>query len=150
MAGAEVIRQVPWPFFGGSFPAHLGAVIQKTVLSGELPALLVIHDADNDWAVGDGVNDPNEPGASVVSHITHAIERNSSIATLADLPLGWQVAKGRAQSGCDHLTSTTSSGTIGAAPRRFAARDRLPKQDGERSAPNTSPREPSRPPRRAG
>lgn len=63
----EVVRDLEWPFPHDQFPNELGVVIQRTVLSGELPAFLVIHDADNDWCVGDGVNDPNEQGASVVS-----------------------------------------------------------------------------------
>ena len=49
----------------------------------------VIHDDDNSWIVGDGVNDPNEPGACVVGHISHVVEWNSSVAELASLPVGY-------------------------------------------------------------
>jgi hypothetical protein len=39
----EVQRVVPWPFEDGRFPSRLGAVVMRTVLSGERPALLVVH-----------------------------------------------------------------------------------------------------------
>ena len=67
--------------------------MQRTVLDGELPALLVVHTAENDWCVGDGINDPNEPAAWVASHMKHVIERNSSVATLANLPPGHQAQR---------------------------------------------------------
>jgi len=62
-------RDVPFPFPDGRFPASLGAVVQRTVASGELPALVVIHDDENDWLVGDGVNDPDADSASIIFHI---------------------------------------------------------------------------------
>lgn len=37
-----------------AFPETPGAVVQRTVLSGDLPARLVVHDSGNDWCVGDG------------------------------------------------------------------------------------------------
>jgi hypothetical protein len=55
---------------------------------GSMPALVVGHAANGDWYVGDGVNDPNLPGAAVATHLAHAIQRNSSIAGLATLPPG--------------------------------------------------------------
>ncbi len=84
-----VARQIPWPFPGGSFPRNLGAVVQRTALSGELPVWLVVHDDENDWCVGDDVNDPNVPGASVVVHMAHVLDRDSSVSELASLPPGW-------------------------------------------------------------
>jgi len=83
-----MFQHLPFPFDGGVFPRQLGAVMQRTVLRGEEPAREVLHTQDGSWLVGDGVNDPNEPGACVASHIWHAIERNSSMAELADLPPG--------------------------------------------------------------
>jgi len=82
-----MFRDSPFPFEGGEFPRELGAVVQRTVLTGEMPALVVIHDAGNSWLVGDGVNDPNDD-ASVATHMHHAIRLNSSIASLASMPLG--------------------------------------------------------------
>jgi hypothetical protein len=84
----EVFRTLPFPFSDDRFPDSLGAVIQRTVLDGTEPAREVIHTDDNAWVVGDGVNDPNEPGAVVVAGIKHVVERNSSVAQLAALPCG--------------------------------------------------------------
>lgn len=84
----EMFRHLPWPFEGGTFPAQLGAVVQRTVVNGERPALIVAHADDGSWLVGDGIDDPNVPGASVATHMSHVIERNSSVAELADLPPG--------------------------------------------------------------
>ena len=89
MAGErEMIRHLPFPFEDHRLPNTLGAVVQMTVLSGEQPAREVIHAPDGSWLVGDGVNDPNPPGASAATHIAHAIERNSSIAQLGTMPPG--------------------------------------------------------------
>lgn len=85
---SEVFRHLPFPFDDGVFPANLGAVVQRTVLDGREPAREVIHDADGDWLVGDGVNDPNLPGASSVAHMTHVIELDPTVAALANLPVG--------------------------------------------------------------
>jgi hypothetical protein len=79
---------MPFPYEEGRFPAALGAVVQNTVLSGEEPAREVIHTPEGDWCVGDGVSDPNVPGACTATHISHAVERNSSIALLATMPPG--------------------------------------------------------------
>lgn len=84
----DMRRQVPWPFPNDEFPADLGAVVQRTVLDGELPALMVAHAEDGSWMVGDGVTDPNESGATVATHISHVVERDPSVAALASLPPG--------------------------------------------------------------
>ena len=76
---------MPFPFRGGRFPDELGAVVQRTVLSGEEPAREIIHTPDGTWAVGDGINDPNVPGACTVTHMAHAVARNSSLAALATM-----------------------------------------------------------------
>jgi hypothetical protein len=46
---AEMIRYLPFPFPRGSFPAELGAVIQRTVLDRRELAREVIHSAENSW-----------------------------------------------------------------------------------------------------
>ena len=76
------------PYTGGRFPPTLGAVGQNTVLHGEQPAREVIHTPEGDWCVGDGVNDPNVPGACTATHLWLAVERSSSIASLATTPPG--------------------------------------------------------------
>jgi hypothetical protein len=84
----EMFRVLPFPYKNDEFPAQLGAVIQHTVLDGVEPAREVAHWSDGAWTVGDGVNDPNLPGAAIATHIAHAVARNSSIASLASMPPG--------------------------------------------------------------
>ena len=83
-----MFQHLPFPFTDARFPDDLGAVVQQTVLDGELPAREVVHATDGSWLVGDRVNDPNPPGASVATHLAHAIDLNSSIAGLASMPPG--------------------------------------------------------------
>jgi hypothetical protein len=63
-------------------------VVQLTVLNGLEPAREVVHSEDGSWLIGDGVNDPNLPGACAVTHISHAIAGNGAIAELATMPPG--------------------------------------------------------------
>jgi hypothetical protein len=90
----EMFQSLPWPFDGEKFPASLGAVVQRSVLDGTLPALIVGHTSDGGWYVGDGLNDPNLPGEVVATHIGHVIERNSAVERLATLPPGYEARRG--------------------------------------------------------
>ena len=85
-----MFQHLPFPFEGGRFPDSLGAVVQRTVLSGEQPAREVVHAPDGSWLVGDGLHDPNVPGASVATHLAHAYaaEWNHTVAELATMPPG--------------------------------------------------------------
>ena len=85
----EIFRSLPWPFEQAEFPPNLGAVVQWTVANGDYPALFVGHAHDNSWLVGDGVSDPNVAGACAAMCIWAAIEHDSSMQALADLPAGW-------------------------------------------------------------
>lgn len=87
----EMRRYVPFPFPRGRFPRELGAVVQRTVLDGVEPAREITHSADGSWMVGDGVNDPNEPGAATATHLWHVLDQDPSIAWAARLSPG-QVA----------------------------------------------------------
>lgn len=87
-AVSDMMRRVPWPFPEDRFPDDLGAAVQRTVLEGSLPALFVAHAADGDWMVGDGVNDPNEPGSTVATHMRHVVARDTGVDALATLPPG--------------------------------------------------------------
>jgi hypothetical protein len=86
---------MPFPFPDDQFPAELGAVVQRTVLSGERPALEVIHAPDGSWMVGDRVADPNLPGACLATHMLHVVEHNSSVAELATMPPGHRAHRDR-------------------------------------------------------
>lgn len=88
MTDSEIRRSMPFPFEGDRFPPELGAVVQNSVLRGDEPAREVLHTPDGEWCIGDGVTNPNVPGAVTATHIVHAIERNSSISSLATMPPG--------------------------------------------------------------
>jgi hypothetical protein len=90
-----VLQYMPFPFRDDEFPPELGAIIQSTVLSGERPALEVIHTPDGSWLVGDGVEDPNVPGACVAAHIVHVVAQNSSVSGLAAMPPGHWARRSR-------------------------------------------------------
>lgn len=89
----DMRRALPFPYAGNVFPPELGAVVQRTVLDGREPARIVIHDADGDWAIGDGVNDPSLPGACLVTHIEHVVAADPTIASLAYMPAGHQAER---------------------------------------------------------
>ena len=84
----EMFQHVSFPFDDDRFPPRLGAVIQKSVLEGQEPAREVIHTDDNSWLIGDGINDPNLPGASIATHIRHVIDADPTLEPLARLPVG--------------------------------------------------------------
>ncbi|MQY04847.1 hypothetical protein [Actinomadura macrotermitis] len=84
-----MFRTLPFPFPDGRFPRSLGAVVQRTVAEGALPALVVAHDSEGCWLIGDGVNDPNEPGACAVYGIVHIAEDDPTLHETAGLRPGF-------------------------------------------------------------
>ena len=84
----QMLTQMSWPFRNGEFPPELGTIAMRSVAQGELPTLQVVHDPDGYWLVADGINDPSEPDACVVTHFSHVLASNSSVATLANMPPG--------------------------------------------------------------
>ncbi|WP_250008148.1 hypothetical protein [Actinoplanes sp. M2I2] len=91
----EVFQHVPFPFPDSSFPPQLGAMVQRTVADGELPALAVVHTADNSWIVLDGVNDPNLDGACVIDAMVHLVDDDPSLAVVARLEVGHRADRQR-------------------------------------------------------
>jgi hypothetical protein len=75
------------------FPSGLSAVVQKTVIRGEFPALVVVHDDEDDWLVGDGVNDPNEDDACGLYHMDHVVALDETIQEAAGLGVGFAAAR---------------------------------------------------------
>ena len=73
-----------WKF---SDPPHTEVYLSKTVNNGTEPVTFVSHDAeDGAWQLlGDSMSDHG----CVISCFHHPIDRDPSIAELADLPLGW-------------------------------------------------------------
>ena len=84
----EMFDHLPFPFQDERFPLQLGVVVQRTVIERQEPAREVIHTEDNSWLVGDGVNDPNPPGAAIAFHMSHLLEADPTLGELATLPLG--------------------------------------------------------------
>ncbi|MDP8909138.1 MAG: hypothetical protein M3N47_08490 [Chloroflexota bacterium] len=68
-----MFRFLPWPFPDDQFPQQLGATVMRSVLEHRHPALQVLHSPENDWAIADGVGDPNEAGATTAAHIWHVL-----------------------------------------------------------------------------
>jgi hypothetical protein len=85
---SDLVRRFSFPFPSGRFPPELGAVVQRSILEGREPARIVVHDADGDWTVADGVNDPNEPRSTLVTHMRHVIELDSTAAELSSMAPG--------------------------------------------------------------
>jgi len=88
-------RYPPFPYEGGAFPPELGVMVQRTVLEGLEPVRVVVHDADGDWLVGDGVNDPNLEDACAIVHMTHVLAIDGSLGSLAGMPLGQMAERGK-------------------------------------------------------
>jgi hypothetical protein len=88
-----MFQHVKFPFPDERFPDELGAVIQKTVLDGQLPARYVAHTEDNGWVVGDDINDPNVAGAAIAAHIRHVVDADPTLEPLAKLPPGYQARR---------------------------------------------------------
>jgi len=90
--------EISWPFAEGVFPAGLLAIVQRTVADGTCPALMVIHDDEDDWLLCDNVHDPNSADASTVLHLDHVLALDPSLADLAGLPPGHIAERTTAQS----------------------------------------------------
>lgn len=73
---------------------HAKAFLSETVHKGTEPITYVSHDAsDGAWQfLGDSMSDGGGP---VVSCLHHPIDRDPSLAELADLPLGWVAERAR-------------------------------------------------------
>ena len=73
-----------WPF---EDPENTAVITLTRILDGSHPILYVVHDEDGDWQFLDG-GDVSEEDAATVS-LKSVTERDSSILSLADLPVGW-------------------------------------------------------------
>lgn len=75
-------------------PPHTGVYLSETVHNGTEPVTYVAHDAeDGAWQFfGDSMSDGGGP---VLSCFHHPIDRDPSLAELADLPLGWYAERAK-------------------------------------------------------
>ena len=82
--------------FNWKFPddPHARVFLSETVNKGTEPVTFVLHDAeDGAWQfLGNSMSDGGGP---VISCFHHPIDRDPSLAELADLPLGWYAERGR-------------------------------------------------------
>lgn len=74
--------------YGLVFPDDLAACVYNTVASGERPALVVVHDPEGDWIIGDGSDDPLDPDTATLVHIQHVVDADSAVTELAAMPPG--------------------------------------------------------------
>jgi len=58
-----------------------------------MPALVVGHGEDGDWYVGDGVSDPNLPGACIATHLAHVTSADAAVGELGSLPPGHEATR---------------------------------------------------------
>ena len=84
-----VERQLEWPFDDGTFPANLGVIAHRSLLTGAEPPRHVVHDQDGGWQALDGVS-PTEAEYAVVACMMCLVELHPELAALADLPPGWR------------------------------------------------------------
>jgi hypothetical protein len=82
---------VNWKF---ADPPHAQAFLSQTVHSGAEHVTYVSHDAeDGAWQfLGESMSDGGGP---VLSCLHHPIDRDPSLAELADLPIGWYAERGK-------------------------------------------------------
>ena len=75
-------------------PPHTGVYLSETVHNGIEPVTYVSHDAeDGTWQLlGNSMSDGGGP---VLSCFHHPIDRDPSLAELADLPLGWYAERAK-------------------------------------------------------
>jgi hypothetical protein len=75
-------------------PPHTGVYLSETVHNGTEPVTYVSHDAeDGAWQfLGDSMSDG---GGAVLSCFHHPVDRDPTLAELADLPLGWYAERNK-------------------------------------------------------
>jgi len=76
-----------WPF---DDPSNVAVFTTKSIVSGQQPVLLVTHDEDDGaWQFLPREGAGHEKDAAIVS-LRSMIERDGTLAELADLPVGWR------------------------------------------------------------
>ncbi len=81
-------EQDDWPFCEGK---NRLAFTTRPVIEGTRPISLVVHSADDDWQFLCGTTSKSEDGKLVSLETILAMD--SSIASIADLPRGWQASR---------------------------------------------------------
>lgn len=71
---------------------HAPAFVCSHVFNAERPILLVSHETDGDWQFLCG-GDHGEGEKPRVIGVGHLVERDASLATLSELPPGWEAER---------------------------------------------------------
>jgi len=78
-----------WPF---ADPPNVATITVRQITDGLKPVLLVVHDAEEgDWQFVTG--EPFDASDGLLVTLRSMIERDPSLAELADLPLGWRASR---------------------------------------------------------
>jgi len=81
----HAFSQSDWPF---SEPTNTMAFTTRPVLNDGHPVLLVSHDQDGDWQFM--CTTTNDSADGLIVCLGCAYQRDSTLAEVADLPVGWQ------------------------------------------------------------
>lgn len=85
---SSLLAPDPWPF---SDDVDARVFTTRRVVEEQAPILWVYHDADGDWQfIDDG---PTEQEDIALVHLGHLVGADTSLAELADLPLGWMASR---------------------------------------------------------
>ena len=93
MRMGNILLEPTWPF---DDPPNVATLTLRRIMQGHAPIRVVIHDADDGmWQFLDGES-ATEHEAILVS-LAEMLTHDPSIATLADLPLGWWARRASTQ-----------------------------------------------------
>ena len=82
---AMVANSDDWPFDQGP---EISALTTRQILDASEPIRQVVHYSDDhSWAFTHGTSDEKEDYRIV--HMSHLLELDESLRTIADLPVGW-------------------------------------------------------------
>ena len=99
------MNNTDWPF---ADPPHVATITTSKVIEEGHPILLVTHDADAGmWQFLCGTT--NNPKDGRVVGLSCMLERDASIAELADLPLGWRAWRKSPETAWERCESPPSS-----------------------------------------
>ena len=73
-----------WPFQAGG---NRAVFTTKPVVHDRLPILLVFHEVEDEWQFLCGTT--NDPGDALVVSLGFMLQRDPTLAAVADLPEGW-------------------------------------------------------------
>ncbi len=97
-----------WPF---DQPRNCAVFVTREVLDREEPILLVTHDADDHGWQFIGSTDGTPENARIIA-LHEAVEIDTSLWQLADLPVGWRAWRDSPEDVWERETSSDATQTI--------------------------------------